>query len=153
MLSYATARLIVLTAETPAGKPVHIIRARLLCAEARYLKERAASAVQCAQRLRASCAASWMRRFTSADPLGPTMVRCAWCGRMRTSDGKLWLMSPAGAQPVMEVVRVSHGMCPLCRKQKWLNGPRQSDALLADACVVRVSGSEKVRVAAVAAEG
>ena len=88
-----------------------------------------------AKQLRAKIAHRWLTRFTCDDPLGLTVVRCAWCGRMRTSDGKLWLISAASASEITRSLRVSHGLCPGCKKQKWLSASVENQAMLAGGCV------------------
>jgi Zn-finger nucleic acid-binding protein len=38
---------------------------------------------------------------------------CAWCGRMKTNNGK-WIVMGLGTDK-----NISHGICPRC-KRKWL---------------------------------
>jgi hypothetical protein len=127
-------------------------RARLLCAQARSLRVRAASAVLSAGQLRARLRTEWLRRFTTDDPLGPTVVSCAWCGRMRTANGRLWVMSPARPEITREL-RVSHGMCPVCRKHRWLGAATEKEAMLVGACIESaLSGSHELIAAATASK-
>jgi hypothetical protein len=130
MLTYATAGLTVLINQKSLDF-AHQVRARLLCAEARYLKVRAAAAALDSKQLREKLVESWLRRFTSDDPLGLTVVCCAWCGRMRTADGKLWLKRRTRMPEIARDLRVSHGICPACRNQKWLSTPVEGEAMVA----------------------
>ena len=142
-----------LTPSNPEPRePAHVMQARLLCAQARSLRVRAALAVLAARQLRARLKDGWLRRFTTDDPLGPTVVSCAWCGRMRTADGRHWVMSPTSAEN-MRALRVSHGMCPVCRKHRWLSASTEQQAMMIGACVESVlSGSHELTAAPVAAE-
>jgi hypothetical protein len=133
MLTFATAGLTILT-NPRRPEAAYVVRARLLCSQARYLETRAAAAVVLAKQLRAKLTSSWLRRFTTNDALGLTVVRCAWCGRMRTADGKLWLKSRASTPEFIRTLRVSHGMCPACKNQKWLSESAE-DVMITGACV------------------
>jgi len=150
MLKFAQAGLTPTNPEPDEG--AHVMRARLLCAQARSLKVRAALAVLVARQLRATLRTGWLRRFTTDDPLGLTVVSCAWCGRMRTADGRLWVMSPTSPE-IMRALRVSHGMCPVCKKHRWLSAAPEKQAMMVGACVESpLSGSHELTAAAVAAE-
>jgi hypothetical protein len=94
-----------------------IERARDLCWEARLAASQAAAQVAKSRREKSErnrWRAVWSRSASRDEPL--VVVCCAYCARVRTSDGE-WGAIPASLSQAIHqsfAVRLSHGFCPDC---------------------------------------
>jgi hypothetical protein len=91
-----------------------IERARELCFDAQIATSKAAAQVAECNRLRAA-RRRWRAVWCQDNP-NSVVVCCAYCARVRTSDGE-WGAIPASLSQAVHrsaAVRLSHGFCPDC---------------------------------------